>query len=156
MLTEVSMDVLNQIVETVFSTMLDLEVVPGDAPHEAAPDRLTSFVQMTGEDCNATVLVECSQRQACEFAGRILAMDPPDAVDDDVRDMLGELANMIGGNLKSGLAAGVHLSMPSVMSGKDYDLKICGSQVSERISFESPLGPFWVTVLTQEDSAFAA
>jgi chemotaxis protein CheX len=155
MLTEVSVDVLNQIVETVFSTMMDLEVVPGDSPHVAAPERMTSFVQMTGEDCNATVLVECSQRQACEFAGRILATDPPGDVDSDVCDMLGELANMIGGNLKSGLAAGVRLSMPTVMAGSDYDLKVCGSRVSERASFESALGTFWVTVLTKENAAAA-
>ena len=43
-------------------------------------------------------MFECTRDQACQLAGRFLAMDPPEAVDDDVRDMLGELANMIGGN----------------------------------------------------------
>ena len=33
----------------------------------------------------------------------------PDTVDDDMRDVLGELANMIGGNMKCVLGAGIRL-----------------------------------------------
>jgi chemotaxis protein CheX len=62
-------------------------------------DRLTSAVHLAG-DWNGAVLLECDRRQACRFAGRFLSMDPSDTVDDVVRDVLGELANMIGGNLK--------------------------------------------------------
>jgi chemotaxis protein CheX len=78
-------------------------------------------------------------------------MDPPDAVDDDVRDVLGELANMIGGNMKAGMPAGVRLSMPTVMDGTDFELRFCGSQVKERLPFECADGHFWVTVLTTEN-----
>jgi chemotaxis protein CheX len=76
-------------------------------------------------------------------------MDPPDTVDDDVRDVLGELANMIGGNMKSGMATGVRLSMPTVLDGSDYDLRVVGSQVKERLSFQCADGYFWVTVLSR-------
>ncbi len=55
---------------------------------------------------NGAVLLECDRRQACRFAGRFLSMDPPETVDDVVRDVLGELANMIGGNLKCILSHG--------------------------------------------------
>jgi CheY-specific phosphatase CheX len=75
-------------------------------------------------------------------------MDPPAIVDDDVRDVLGELANMIGGNMKCGMTTGVSLSMPTVMEGRDYDMRICGSQVLERIAFQCADGHFWVTVLS--------
>jgi chemotaxis protein CheX len=68
-------------------------------------------------------------------------------VDDDVRDVLGELANMIGGNMKSCMPTGVRLSMPTVMEGRDYDLRICGSQILERVAFHCGEGHFWVTVL---------
>jgi CheY-specific phosphatase CheX len=102
-------------------------------------------------DWNGAVLLDCNPRQACQFAGRILSMDPPDMVDDDVRDVLGELANMIGGNLKCGMPTGVRLSMPTVMEGRDYDMRICGSQVLERVAFECAEGHFWVTVLVTKE-----
>ena len=66
---------------------------------------MTSAVQLTGE-WNGAVLLECDRGQACRFAARFLSIDLPDAVDDVVRDVLGELANMIGGNLKCVLSAG--------------------------------------------------
>jgi chemotaxis protein CheX len=147
MQTEVKVELLTQIVQSVFTTMMDIEVFPAETPWSSVGDRLTSMVSLTG-DWNGAVLLECNRRQACQFAGRILAMDPPEAVDDDVRDVLGELANMIGGNMKSGMSTGVRLSMPSVMDGRDYDLRVCGSEVQERVAFQSADGHFWVTVLT--------
>jgi CheY-specific phosphatase CheX len=75
-------------------------------------------------------------------------MDAPDVVDDDVRDMLGELANMIGGNMKSGMATGIRLSMPTVMDGSDYDLRVCGAKVKNKLAFDCADGKFWVTVLS--------
>ena len=148
MLTEVSVEMLAEIVKSVFATMMDLEVCTSESPWHPGGDRLTSFVQLTGEWSGA-VLLECSRDQACHFAGRILAMDPPETVDDDVRDVLGELANMIGGNMKCGMTAGVRLSMPTVLDGSDYDLRVCGSQIQERLAFECAEGSFWVTVLSK-------
>ena len=109
-------------------------------------DRLTSAVHLSG-DWNGALLFECNRWQACRFAGRFLSMDPPDTVNDDVRDVLGELANMIGGNMKCALTTGLSLSMPSVMDGSDYGLRVCGSEVQDRLGFECAEGPFWVTLL---------
>jgi len=150
MLTEVSMDMLSEIVKSVFLTMMDLDLSNSDKAWHPGGNRLTSFVQLTGE-WNGAVLLECSRDQACQFAGKILAMDPPETVDDDVRDVLGELANMIGGNMKCGMAPGVRLSMPTVLDGSDYDLRVCGSQISERLAFQCDDSHFWVTVLSEGD-----
>ena len=150
MQAEVSVEILSQIVESVFTTMMSLEVSPSDQIWSHLGERITSFVHLTG-DWNGAVLLECTPHQACQFAGRILCMDPPDAVDDDVRDVLGELANMIGGNIKCGMSTGVRLSMPSVMDGKDYDLHICGSEVQARLAFQCADGHFWVTVLATRE-----
>ena len=150
MQTEVSAAVLAQIVKSVFVTMMSLDVSPSETSWKPMGDRLTSFVQLTG-DWDGAVEIECSRLQACQFAGHILSMDPPESVDDDVRDVLGELANMIGGNLKSNFSSQVRLSMPSVMDGSDYDLRICGSEVRERSAFECADGIFWVTVLVTKD-----
>ena len=114
MQAEVSVEILAQIVQSVFATMMGIEVSNCDVPWDHSGDRMTSLVYLTG-DWNGAVMLECNPRQACQFAGLILCMEPPETADDDVRDVLGELANMIGGNMKSGMSTGVRLSMPSVM-----------------------------------------
>jgi chemotaxis protein CheX len=144
--TTVSAEMVAQIVESVFITMMDLEVLPGETPWGPAQDQLTSAVHMSG-DWNGALLFECNRRQACQFAGRFLSTDAPDTVTDDVRDVLGELANMIGGNLKFALAKGLSLSMPSVTDGSDYGMRVCGSEVQDRLAFQCAEGPFWVTLL---------
>lgn len=146
MQTEIELDMLERIVKSVFITMLDLTVSANQMTHRPDMSRLTSFVQMTG-DWNGVVLLECSPRQACLFAGRILSMEPPDIVDDGVCDALGELANVIGGNLKCGMSTGVRLSMPTVLDGRDYDVRMDKSEVRERIAFECSDGYFWVSLL---------
>ena len=92
--------------------------------------------------------MECDRGQACRFAGRFLTMEPPETVDDVVRDVLGELANMIGGNLKPVLTPGIRLSMPSVVDGCDYSLRVCGAKIQQRLAFQSAEGLFWITILT--------
>jgi chemotaxis protein CheX len=150
MLMKVSSDVVAQIVQSIFSTMMDIEVSTVDAPWLSTGERLTSSVYLEG-DWNGAVSLECTRQQACLFAGKLLSMDPPDAVDDDVRDVLGELANMIGGNIKSLMSTDVRLSMPSVIDGSNYEIRVCGSEVQERVGFSLPDGNFWVTICTKED-----
>jgi CheY-specific phosphatase CheX len=77
----------------------------------------------------------------------ILSTDPPDTVDDNVRDVLGELANVIGGNMKCVMATAARLSMPTVIEGGDDDVRVFGSKARERLTFDSSEGNFWVTIL---------
>src|SRR5580658_10506900 len=91
---------LAQIVESVFAAMMGLEISQCGTPWFAGGDRLTSAVHLAG-DWNGALLLECDRSQACRFAGRFLSMGtstvgPSETVDDVVRDVLGELANMIG------------------------------------------------------------
>ncbi len=67
-----------------------------------------------------------------------------------MRDVLGELANMIGGNLKSLLGSGIRLSMPSVVDGVSYSVRVCGAEIREQLAFECDEGLFWITVLTTQ------
>jgi len=138
---------LAQIVESVFATMFSLEVDEVETPWFPADDRLTAAVHLAGP-CNGAVLLECTRGQACGFAGRFLSQDPPSSVDDVVRDVLGELANMIGGNLKSALTQGIQLSMPMVVNGSDYSVRVYRAEIQDRLAFTCAEGTFWITILT--------
>jgi CheY-specific phosphatase CheX len=135
-----------QVVEMVFSTMLGLKAEPYPMPWVRPPDMVTAAVYFAGAWRDA-VLLECTRCQARTFAQFLMSISPPATVDDDVRDALGELANMLAGNLKSVLPGGVALSMPSVIEGSDYSLQICGNRSIERVPFWSAEDIFGVTLV---------
>ena len=144
---EIPPNELVQIVNSVFGAMMDLQSSECGSNWFPEEDRLTAAVHLTG-DWNGAALLECNREQACRFAGRFLSIDPPETVDDMVRDVLGELANMIGGNLKGLLTPGIHLSLPAIVNGSDYAFRICGAEVQRRLTFQCAEGHFWVTILT--------
>ncbi len=142
---------LVQIVESVFATMLDLPIESAPPPTAPPGDILTAVEHFAG-DWRGAVLLECTRDQAFEFTHRLMCIDRPSSMNDDVRDAMGELANMLAGNLKSVLPHGVGLSMPSVVEGTDYSLRVCGGNLIDRMSFRSALGPFSVTLVEVVES----
>ncbi len=149
---EIQLGELAQIVEYVFRTMVCLEVSESNQPWIPGEDRLTATIHLAG-DWKGALALECGCKQACAFASRFLSMGPPEVVDDVVRDVLGELSNMIGGNLKCVLAGGLKLSMPSVVDGTDHSLRVCRAGTRERLVFECVEGVFSVAVLREERQA---
>jgi chemotaxis protein CheX len=132
--------------ESVFLSMLALEVHPSD--EELLPDApmITGAVYYAGP-WKGAVLVQCNRTQACDFTERLMGISQPSEFDDDVRDAVGELTNIIGGNLKPILPHGVVLSMPSVVEGYPSALRICGKNPIIRLAFSSAIGVFWLTVV---------
>lgn len=149
---EIHLGELAQIVEYVFRTMVSLEVCESNQSWLPGGDRLTATIHLAGK-WPGVLALECGREQACAFAARFLAMEKPELVDDVVRDVLGELANMIGGNLKCVLAGGLRLSMPSVVDGVDHRVRVCRAGSRERLVFQSQEGVFSVAVLREERSA---
>lgn len=134
------------IVENVFRTMLGLEIYRSDASSSTALNPLTAAVHFAGE-WKGAVLLQCGLPEALAFTNCLMVSEEQSRADDDVRDALGELTNMVGGNLKSVLPPGVALSIPSVVAGTDYALHICGGNAYNTVGFSSELGSFWVTLV---------
>lgn len=135
-----------QIIADVFKTMLDLEAVPlsGNWPPAVGP--VTGAVYFAGA-CRGAVLIECDHPMAFGLTAKLMKIRPPQSLNEDVRDAMGELANMTGGNLKAILPAGTVLSLPSVVEGSDYTLNVLGGAVNTRLAFSSALGVFSVTLV---------
>lgn len=144
---DVYRDDLTRITRDIFDTMLGIEIQPANDVWKAAKDQLTGAVYLAGA-WKGAVLLECNYHQAYLFTNLLMSIPTPSTMNDDVRDTLGELTNMLGGNLKAVLPPGVVLSMPSVVEGSDYSLRICGGKASvERLAYQSSAGVFWVTLI---------
>ncbi len=135
-----------QIVQNVFETMLRYQIQESSDDYRPQTNVVTSAIFFAGAWKGAVVL-ECSEDQARFFTECLMDIPQPVYMDDDTRDAMGEVINMIGGNMKSVLPPGVSLSMPSVLEGPDYAYRICGSNQTARFSFCGEAGPLWVTLV---------
>ena len=134
-----------QITQAVFSTMLELPIRATDPRPGNERYELTAAVYYAGA-WKGAVLLECSLEQAMGWGSRLMQTAAPVA-SEDARDSLGELCNVLAGNLKPLLPSGVGLSTPSVVRGADYTLRVCGDTLCERLCFADPAGDFRVTLI---------
>jgi chemotaxis protein CheX len=135
-----------EITQSVFDTMLTVAVQPAGQPFEKSTAALIAAVYYAGE-WKGALLLECSLKQAIDWTSRLMSLPPAASVNDDVKDGLGELVNVLAGNLKAILPPGVALSIPSIVEGTDYSLRICRGNPFEVLSFEDSNGPFAITLV---------
>jgi chemotaxis protein CheX len=111
---------LSDIVAQVWSSYLDPEglhplVAKGTEP--TVVDVVAS-VSISG-GWSGHVVVSCSEGAAKHAAGAFLMTDAADVTAEDVADVMGELANIVGGNVKSMLPASSFVSLPHVVVAPD-------------------------------------
>ena len=106
---------LRAIAQQVWSSYLDTDgsrpLVPEPAKNRTID--VTGSVSVTGA-WRGHVLISCSAGAARNAAASLLGIELDEVTDDDVADALGELANIIGGNVKSLLPEPCALSLPHV------------------------------------------
>ena len=129
-----------EITKGVFSTMVMMDVVdefPLTKPVTNFHETLTSMVGLAGSH-TGILAIHCPKVLALRITSNMLGMDVTE-IDDDVNDALGEIANMIGGDVKhifSPKGADIDLSIPTVIYGSDYMLESMSSAESLVIPFE--------------------
>lgn len=117
---------------SVYATMLgfDLMHLPLEVdPMEHFKDSISAMVGLAGT-YNGLISIHQPISLGLKLAGTMLDMELTE-VDQDVMDALGEIANMVAGNIKQHLSKGgldIRLSTPSVASGSDY--VICAKQAN--------------------------
>ena len=111
--------------ESVFTTMLGLEAKAGHASAESPGPGpiggISAMVGMVGPWTGAGS-VSCDEATACKLASAML-MSEYTEVNDDVLDAMGEIANMVIGNIKTNLEmtfGQMSLGIPTVTFGKHF------------------------------------
>ncbi len=127
---------LEQSAQEVFELMLGSHLVV--APEAVADDGLdiTAMVGLAGLLCGV-MTIRCSSKAGAKMASKMLGVDADKAVS-EIWDALGEICNMVAGNFKnkiSGLGDGCMLSVPTVITGGDYECHSLGNSKILRINF---------------------
>ncbi len=126
---------LHDVVDSVWNQMLGYEIVPTDGPIDfGTQPYLVGCVSITG-DYDITLLVEVPEALARNLAATMFAMDESDLSPDEVFDTLGEMANMVGGNVKGLLAGNTQLSLPTVAEGEGFHVRVPGAETLTELAY---------------------
>jgi chemotaxis protein CheX len=138
-------------VHEVFDIMLSTQLCPYQSAVAASEGEFTALVGLAGSLCGV-LSIRCADQSARIMAGKMLDI-PPEEVDNNSWDALGEIANMIAGNFKgklSGVGNHCMLSVPTIIVGTDYEARsITGGNIIEAV-FDFEKRPFWVTLELHE------
>ncbi|MGI5169986.1 chemotaxis protein CheX [Spirillospora sp. CA-253888] len=118
-MTAPTVDDLQAITEQVWLSYLDPEGTDPLVPVPAGPPAgaVAASVSVTGA-WDGHVVFTCSRAASLRAASALLGVPADEVTDDDVADAVGELVNVIGGNVKSLLPDGCLLSLPHVVTGE--------------------------------------
>jgi chemotaxis protein CheX len=110
---------LATIAEQVWSSYLDPEeiapLLPFPAPQQLV--EVSASVSVTGA-WRGHVVLSCSSTAAKNAAAALLGVEFEEVTAEDIADALGEVVNIIGGNVKSLLPEPSALSLPHVLLGR--------------------------------------
>ena len=123
-----------------FDTMLSLKLEPADAVNVETLKgiRNVSSVSFAG-DANGIIRIHAGDSFSREMAAEMLGREVEETEsDDEIRDMFGEMGNIVGGNLKSVFTdAGLMcaLSTSSFTAGSDFKIDAHGMENFEQLAF---------------------
>ena len=134
---------LRDFTDNIWSTMLGLSL--DDAPGPAAGEFVTAFVQISG-DWQGAVTVELAAPLAHRVAAALFAMEPGEVGDGEVSDAVGEVANMLGGNVKALMNGSCQLSLPSVVRARQETLPVTAGRLAVMVALSSEADSLRVSV----------
>jgi chemotaxis protein CheX len=143
-------------VHSIFQSMLGIE------PVLQTIERTDQFVKNAGiaaivgygGDHEGTIAFICSRKVAAQLAEAMLMEDGLDPESEEVDDAMGEIANMIAGQLKNLVCQEgdeVQLSIPVIVRGGDYRLQVPNDYERLRMTAHHTNDqPFFVELVSRE------
>lgn len=125
----------------VFSTMLMMDIVSErveNSESEAIISNISSMIGLGG-GIRGMLAVHCPAAAATAITGALLGMEVEE-LDEDVKDALGEIANMVAGNVKvsfAGAGIDIQLATPTSVIGDGFRVTGISGAQRHNIAFTS-------------------
>jgi chemotaxis protein CheX len=137
--------------QDVFSTMLMVELESEAAViNQRLPlqSNLSAMIGLGG-GIRGVLAVHCPAAVAKAITSAFLGMEV-DELDEDVKDAIGEIANMVAGNLKVSFAregVDIELAIPTSVVGESFN--VCGAARAQRVVVPLRMSgdPFWIELM---------
>jgi chemotaxis protein CheX len=138
---------IREITESIFANVLGLEICETeDSSLGSGVHAMAGRVQITGA-FEGSVSLHCSDGLARRAASILFATDVGRTRREDAHEVVAELANMAGGNIKALMAEPSLLSLPAVAEVVEWVETEPGSRLVTAVSFECLGEPMRVSLL---------
>jgi flagellar motor switch protein FliN/FliY len=147
-------DTLIELFELMLSMKLEVCDAADDAESQA--DRIVASVNFAGEVLGVISII--AERSFARIITGKMIDQPLEKVQNEeaIRDVIGEICNIVGGNLKGGFSdSGLtcEISLPSITSGKDFKIEVLNMARYERFSFQFYEHKIFVEVCVKIDDS---
>jgi chemotaxis protein CheX len=136
--------------EEIFNTMVFMPITaqePLAQGEEVLDCHVSAMIGLSGS-FTSMLSIHCPGQVGMAITGEMLGMEVED-IDDDVKDTLGEISNMVAGGIKESFAADnvdLELSIPTTVTGKSYTVTSPSKSNRVVIPFELEPGRFFVEI----------
>lgn len=140
----------------IFSSMVMLDVTPGEPlirKDEKLQNSISGMIGLAGST-KGMLAIHMPNATALAVTTAFLGMDVTE-IDEDVRDAIGELANMLAGGIKAILdpsGSDIKISMPSAVYGEEYSIDCLANALSAAVPFTFDDLTFLVELQLRKDS----
>lgn len=140
--------IITDAVTDVFSTMLMMEVTPHPPSSDSllsVPAGASGMLGFSG-DVAGMLTIHCPQAVALSITSGFLGMEVAE-VDEDVKDAISELVNMVTGGLKDSLAKqqrDIKLAIPTTIAGRSFRITSKSDVGQLCLPFDIEAGRFYV------------
>lgn len=134
-------------VQQLFQSMLDLDVAPTSVDQWGCLGPIIGIVHLSG-GWDGFVLTGFEPSLADVVASHMMAQPGVPVSEEELRDAVGEVANILAGNLKCLIPARTEMSIPAVIEGTvSRKMELQSSPIS-RLYFTTEHGRFWLTFVS--------
>lgn len=134
--------------QEIFTTMVMMEITALEEnadPVDKLKEGITGLIGLAGA-AKGIIAIHLPNKVAFAITSSFLSMDVNE-INEDVEDAIGEIANMLGGDVKTALSENgrnIDISLPSTISGSDYEFQTAKNAERTIIKFRSDSGDFLV------------
>lgn len=150
----VETDSVASVVQEVWSSMLGMGV-DGASENKATTlgtSGLSGSVRFRG-GWDGAVFLDCSSELARTMAAGMFGTQPDDLTTEEIHDALGELVNIIGGNLKHLLPPPCQLQLPAVHEEEHPDRATAPGRLVTEVGFTCDSETFRVSLVESQVAA---
>ncbi|MFT4704358.1 MAG: chemotaxis protein CheX [Bradymonadia bacterium] len=140
------------VISRIWTEAVGTELTKVDLADAPLTDPLSASVPFLG-DWEGDIEVQVDEDLARTVGAKMLFIDPDDLSDDDLKDALGEVTNMIGGSLRASLSTTCGLGTPTVVGPGDLVMRSGESTVLFAHGYLSNSQPIRITLRAEQGPA---
>jgi chemotaxis protein CheX len=141
-----------QLTQEIWAALLAADGLPELVPGELPGKEVLAMAEISGE-WNGTVCLSCSKTAARHATRTMFGLEDEELTQADITDAVGELVNVVGGNIKSLVPGPSVLSLPRVSEGDEGQSLLLGHlELAQEVRFSWMAEPVVVSVWTAPNS----